>query len=84
MDAAEETDRRDAWVGIAHRHDMDGHAFSEAGHLAHGAGLEVSAADVDDPGQFVEMRQECHGPDYEGWRAEMERGAVIQTGHGTN
>ena len=84
MDTTEESNRRDVRIRIAHRHDMDWHAFSKAGHFAHGASLEVGTTDVDDPGQFVEMRQGCHDPDYAGRMGQMECGAVFRSGQATN
>jgi hypothetical protein len=43
---------------------MDGHALAQAGHFAQGPCLEMRTAFVNDPGQFVEVRETLHEPDY--------------------
>jgi hypothetical protein len=66
METTEETNGGNFRIGVAHRHDMDGHALPLAGHLAQGARLEMRTARVDDLGQGIEVRHALHGHDYDG------------------
>ena len=53
-------------VRVSHGHHLDRHGLALADHFAQGARFEMPPTGVDDLGQFVEMREPLHGPDYEG------------------